>query len=128
MKQRTIHPEGSIYPADDYAHAIELTEARRLLFVSGTMGLDLDGRAPPNLDRQLELIWRNIGTLLVEAGMRVDDIVRVTSYLTRAEFAAANQEARLRALGGRRVPTTAIVAGTLDPSWWVEVEVVAAAG
>lgn len=128
MIQKTINPVGSIYSAEDYAHALEVTDARRWLYVSGTMGLDLEGRAPPDLDRQLELIWRNIGAVLAEAGMTVDHVVRVTSYLTRAEYAAANQEARLRALGGRRVPTTAIVAGTLDPTWWVEVEVIAAAG
>ena len=34
---------------------------------------------------------------------------------------------RLRVLGGRLVPTTAIVAETLDSAWLVEIEVIAAA-
>ncbi|MDQ3787083.1 MAG: hypothetical protein M3422_07555 [Actinomycetota bacterium] len=33
-----------IYPAtDDYAHAIEVRDPARFLFVAGTMGLDTDG-------------------------------------------------------------------------------------
>ena len=44
-----------------------------------------------------------------------------------APDAEANGRARVAALGGRVVPTTAIVAETIDDGWLVEVEVVAAA-
>jgi enamine deaminase RidA (YjgF/YER057c/UK114 family) len=59
--------------------------------------------------------------------MTTGNIVRLTSYLRDASFAEANQNARLQALGDRRVPTTAIVVQTLLPEWLVEIEVVAAA-
>ena len=59
--------------------------------------------------------------------MTTDNIVRVTSYLRDPAFAQANQEARIAALGKRRVPTTAIVVQTLLPEWLVEIEVIAAA-
>ena len=36
-------------------------------------------------------------------------------------------QARLHALGDRRIPTTAIVVQTLESEWLVELEVVAAA-
>jgi enamine deaminase RidA (YjgF/YER057c/UK114 family) len=38
----------------------------------------------------------------------------------------ANQNARLQALGGRAVPTTAIVVETLRVDWLVEIEITAA--
>ncbi|MCJ8335238.1 MAG: RidA family protein [Epibacterium sp.] len=57
--------------------------------------------------------------------MSVANIVRLTSYLARPEYAAKNQAAREAALGDRVVPTTAIVVTTLDPSWLVEIEVIA---
>ena len=41
-------------------------------------------------------------------------------------YAQANAEARVAALGGRVVPTTAIVAQTLERDWLVEIEVIAA--
>jgi 2-iminobutanoate/2-iminopropanoate deaminase len=117
-----------IYPATpDYAHAVELRGAERLLFVSGTMGLDESGTPGAGLAEQLELVWSNLRAILAASGMTVDHIVRVTSYLREAGYAEANARARLHALGGRRVPTTAIVAGTLDDDWLVEIEVIAAA-
>jgi enamine deaminase RidA (YjgF/YER057c/UK114 family) len=129
MKMTPRNPADGVYPAtSDYVHAMEVEGAQRLLFVSGTMGLDENGRAPESLDGQLALIWSNLRRILAEADMTVDNIVRLTSYLRDASFVEANQEARLRALGGRQVPTTAIVVETLAPEWLVEIEVIAAAG
>jgi enamine deaminase RidA (YjgF/YER057c/UK114 family) len=126
--QTVIHdPSGGVYATTgDYVHAIEVRDARRLLFVAGTMGLDPDGAAPPTLDEQLDLVWSNLRAILASAGMTVDNIVRVTSYLQDASDAEANAEARVAALGGRTVPTTAIVAGMLAGDWLVEIEVIAA--
>jgi 2-iminobutanoate/2-iminopropanoate deaminase len=126
---RIVHnPTDGVYPATaDYAHAIEVRGPGRILFVAGTMGLDPSGAPGKSLDDQLDLIWSNIRAILSSADMTVDDIVRLTSYLRDASYAEANAEARVAALGGRPVPTTAIVAETLDAEWLVEIEVIAAA-
>ena len=105
---------------------MEVRGAQRLLFVSGTMGLRPDFSAPPTLDEQLECVWDNLRTILASAGMTVDNIVRLTSYLRDASYAEPNAQARIAALGDRRIPTTAIVAETLQPDWLVELEIVAA--
>lgn len=128
MQQTVRNPTDGVYPAtDDYVHALEVSGAQRLLFVAGTMGLDAQGVARAGLDEQLALVWSNIRRILAEAQMTTDNIVRLTSYLRDPSYAQANQDARLAALGTRRVPTTAIVVQTLDPSWLVEIEVIAAA-
>ena len=120
------NPKDGIYPAtDDYVHALEVVGAQRLLFISGTMGLDPSGVAPPSLEEQLHLIWSNLRRILSEAGMTTDNIVRLTSYLRDPSYAQANQDARIAALGDRRIPTTAIVVQTLDPTWMVEIEAIA---
>lgn len=126
--QTVVHnPVDGIYPAsDDYIHGLEVRRAARLLFVAGTMGLAPDGVAGSSLEEQLRLIWSNIGAILRSAEMSVDNVVRVTSYLRDAAHADANAAARVEALGGRLVPTTAIVAETLVSDWLVEIEVVAA--
>jgi enamine deaminase RidA (YjgF/YER057c/UK114 family) len=110
----------------DYVHALEVPAPQRWLFVSGTMGLDASGAAPPGLAEQLDLVWSNIAAILASAGMTLDHVVRVTSYLRDAAHAEINAAARIAALG-RAVPTTAIVVGHLDDSWLVEIEVIAAA-
>ena len=127
MQMLVRNPTANIYPATpDYVHAMEVRNPGRLLFVSGTMGLDPDGRAAGTLDAQLALIWSNLTTILADAGMSTDDIVRVTSYLRDVAYVEANQNARLVALGGRAVPTTAIVVQTLSEAWLVEIEIIAA--
>jgi enamine deaminase RidA (YjgF/YER057c/UK114 family) len=127
--QRILHAgvPGIYPPTGDYAHALELRGAGRLLLVSGTMGLEHDGGPAAGLDAQLARIWANLRAILAAAGMTVDDVVRVTSYLRDAAYAEANAAARVTALGGRAVPTTAIVAATLEADWLVEIEVLAAA-
>lgn len=110
----------------DYAHALEVRSPQRFLFVSGTMGLHDDGAPGATLGEQLELIWANLGEILADAGLTLDDVVRVTSYLRDASYAEENAKARVAALKGRLVPTTAIVVETLDPGWLVEIEVIAA--
>jgi enamine deaminase RidA (YjgF/YER057c/UK114 family) len=98
-----------------------------MLFVSGTMGLRPDFSAPDTLDEQLICVWDNLRAILASAGMSVDNIVRLTSYLRDASYAEANAQARIRALGERRIPTTAIVVETLQPDWLIELEIIAAA-
>jgi 2-iminobutanoate/2-iminopropanoate deaminase len=122
------NPTEGVYPAsEDYVHAMEVRGAGRLLFVAGTMGLDHAGRPGATLADQLGLIWTNIRAILASADMTVANIVRLTSYLRDPAYAEANAAARVAALGGRLVPTTAIVAQTLADDWLVEIEVVAAA-
>ena len=72
-------------------------------------------------------MWDNIRAILASAGMTVDNIVRQTSYLRDAAFAEENAAARVAALGGRLIPTTAIVVQTLADDWLIELEIVAAA-
>ena len=104
----------------------KVRDPTRFLFVAGTMGLGPGGAPGASLEEQLELVWANIRTILASAEMTVDNIVRVTSYLRDAAYAGPNAVARVAALGGRFVPTTAIVAATLSPEWLVEIEVIAA--
>jgi 2-iminobutanoate/2-iminopropanoate deaminase len=126
METLKHNPKG-IYPATpDYAHALEVRNPNRFLYVSGTMGLDEQGVAGKNLAEQLTLIWSNIEAILESAKMTVGNIVRVTSYLRDASYAEENQNARVKALKGNIVPTTAIVVETLVSEWLVEIEIIAA--
>lgn len=128
MKTIVRNPTAGVYPATpDYVHAVEVQGPTRLLYVSGTMGLNTRGRPGRTLAEQLELVWSNIRVILGDAGMTVDNIVRVTSYLREASYAESNQNARVAALNGRVVPCTTIVAQTLTPDWLVEIEIIAAA-
>jgi 2-iminobutanoate/2-iminopropanoate deaminase len=128
MEMVRRNPTAGIYPATpDYVHALEVRNPTRFLYVSGTMGLDERGVAGKTLTEQVALVWSNIRAILASADMSVDNIARVTSYLRDASYAEENQNARVAALKGRVVPTTAIVVQTLVADWLVEIEIVAVA-
>jgi enamine deaminase RidA (YjgF/YER057c/UK114 family) len=127
MKTVQHNPTAGIYPATpDYIHALEVQQPNRILYVAGTMGLDAQGMPGTTLEQQLELIWSNLRTILASADMTVRNIVRITSYLRDPAYAEANQAARIAALDGHVVPTTALVAQTLVSDWLVEIEIIAA--
>jgi len=87
-------PADGVYPAiGDYVHAMEVRGTQRLLFVAGTMGLDPSGTPGATLTEQLDLIWSNLRAILASAGMTVDNIVRLTSYLRDVSYAEANAAA-----------------------------------
>ena len=127
MEAITHNPRDGVYATtDDYVHTMEVRGVERLLFIAGTMGLRPDGTPGTDLAEQLELVWANIRRILASAGMTVDNIVRLTSYLTDPAFAEVNGQVRVAALGGRVIPTTAIVVQTVGDGWLVEIEVIAA--
>jgi enamine deaminase RidA (YjgF/YER057c/UK114 family) len=128
MKMIARNPRDGVYPTGpDYIHAMEVIAPERLLFISGTMGLDQSGVPPADLEQQLALIWSNLRRILAEAGMTTNNIARLTSYLRSSDCVVANQNARVKALNGRAIPTTAIVVETLVPEWLVEIEAIAVA-
>lgn len=121
------NPSDGIYATtDDYIHAMEVRSPERFLFVAGTMGLDPAGKPGADIAEQLDLIWSNIRRILASAGMTVDNVVRLTSYLRDPAYIGPNTDARVAALGGRAIPTTALIATTLETDWLVEIELIAA--
>lgn len=128
MELVPVNPTDGIYPATaDYIHAQEVRGVERLLFISGTMGLDPSGAPGATLEEQLDLIWSNIRRILAATGMTVDNIVRTTAYLRDSAYSETNAKVRVAALNGRTIPTTSIVVQTLEEEWLVEIEAVAAA-
>ncbi len=67
-------PVGVYPPAGPSAHAISVANPKRLLFISGTMGLDPEGAAGATIEAQLDLVWSNIGKIQADAGMTVANL------------------------------------------------------
>jgi 2-iminobutanoate/2-iminopropanoate deaminase len=127
MQVKTHDPSAIFAPVGPYTHGLEVVEARRLLFITGTMGLDKAGKAPEGIEAQCALAWRNIGAILEHAGMSLRNLVKVTCYLADRSYSEANMHARAAALGDHRVATTVVAATLLEDGWLVEIEAIAAA-
>jgi membrane protein YqaA with SNARE-associated domain len=64
----TLHNPPTVFtPVGPYSHAVEVADARRLLFISGTMGLEADGAVPATIEEQLDVLWSNIVKILAGA-------------------------------------------------------------
>ena len=100
----------------------------RWLYTSGTPGIDPSGAAPQGIVAQAELVWQNIFVALKAGGMRPEDLVRTTSYITRREDVAEYVTVRAKFLGDIR-PTQMllVVEGFIKPEYLIEVEAIAAA-
>lgn len=124
---RPLTGDGSPPVEGQYPQAVEVTGATRWLYLSGQVPTAPDGSLAPDFTGQCEQVWDNLETQLRAAGMTLDNLVKVTTFLSGREHALANREVRLRRLAGRQPALTVIIAGIFDEAWLVEIEAVAAA-
>ena len=115
-------------PLARYSHAVEIPRDARALFISGQVGIDPDGVMADSAEEQSENVWRNLKAILDDAGMGLEDLVRVNAYITDARYVAAYREGRDKVLTGDHAPasTLVVVSGLADPKMKIEVEAVAA--
>lgn len=124
---RPLTGDGSPPAEGAYAQAAEVSGATRWLYLSGQIPVAPDGSLAPDFTGQCEQVWDNVETQLRAAGMTLDNLVKVTTFLSDRAYALENREVRIRRLGGRQTALTVIVAGIFDEAWLVEIEAVAAA-
>ena len=126
MKTRPINAADAPAPVGGYSQALELSEAMRIVYVSGQIPVGKDGSVPPAFKDQCRLVWANIEAQLRAADMNLDNIVKVTTFLADRRYGAENREVRREVLGDRLPASTAIIAGIFDERWLLEIEAIAA--
>lgn len=111
----------------NYTHCVASEGATRWLHLSGQIGLKHDGSVAEGAAEQCRQALANIGALLEAGGMTVEDIVHMRIFLLDRADIPALRQARGAFLGDRKVASTLVlISGLVDPSWKVEIEVVAA--
>jgi 2-iminobutanoate/2-iminopropanoate deaminase len=123
---RPLTGDGSPPVEGSYPQAVEVTGPARWLYLSGQIPVAPDGSLAPDFTGQCEQVWTNIETQLAAAGMTLDNLVKVTTFLSDRSYALENREVRVRRLAGRQPALTVIIAGIFDAAWLVEIEAVAA--
>lgn len=121
------NPSDITPPLGAYSHGIEVPPDARRLYISGQIGVLPDGTIPKDSEAQMECAWTNIRAILDLAGMTMDDVIKVTTFITRAEDFAVHPKVRARYLGENHACATAVlVSGLAKPELLVEIEAVAA--
>ena len=113
--------------ARSYSQACLVEAPTRWLYISGQTPTDETGAAPEAFEDQCRLVWKNIERQLAAAGMTLDNLVKVTTFLSDRRWREANYTVRHEVLAGRSPALTVIVCEIYDPTWLVEIEAVAAA-
>ncbi len=122
-----VHNIGVAAKIGLYSDAIETAPNQRWLFTSGTPGMDAAGKLPADITGQAELAWVHILKMLDAAGMTVNDLVKITQYVIRAEDIPAYAKVRARMLGEARPASMLLVVAALPwPQFLLEIEAVAA--
>ena len=122
------HSAGIARHIGTYSDAVEIVGAKRILYVSGTPGIEQDsGHLPDSFGEQADLAWQNIVRILQQANMGVEDIVKLTQHLIRREDMNAYRDIRSRYLG-ECAPASmlTLLPGLVWPNMLIELEVVAA--
>jgi enamine deaminase RidA (YjgF/YER057c/UK114 family) len=122
------HDIGVARQIGKYSDAVEVPGNARLLFLSGTPGLGPNGELSPNFEEQAEQAWRNVAAALEKAGMKIENLVKITQYVVRQEDLAVYRTIRERALGGHRPASMlSVVVALPRPDFLIEIEACAAA-
>ncbi|OUL98404.1 RidA family protein [Variovorax sp. JS1663] len=122
----SINPSTVPAPAGPYSQAVRVSAPGQWLHVSGQIGVRADGSLADGVEAQATVAWQNLLALLDAAGMGVQHLVKLGTFLVDREHLARVNPVRARFLGDARPASTLIVARELArPEWLFEIEAVA---
>ena len=120
-----INPPGVHTPQANYSH---VTRVGSTLYISGQLGLDADGNlvGPGDAEAQAEQCYRNIKAIVEHFGGSMDDVVKITQYITDLDYRPLVSRPRDRYLGTPGPASTLVVIkGLAMPECLVEIEAIA---
>jgi enamine deaminase RidA (YjgF/YER057c/UK114 family) len=111
-----------------YTHAVSVEPGRRLILLSGQVGMDADGVVAEGWEAQTRQTFRNIGLALESAGAGWGDVVKLTYFVTATDELPLVRAVRDEFVDVQHPPASSLVrvAGLFRPDVLVEVEAIAA--
>ena len=126
MPKTVINPS-EMAPPTGYSYAVK--KSGTPLFISGQVALDGDGRlvGEGDIAAQVEQVFRNLRTVVDACGGSLDDVVKITIYVTDPSYRPAVAAARQHHFKEGQYPasTYLVVTALAVPQLLVEVEAVA---
>ena len=121
-----IRPDG-LPPVSGYSHAVAATG--RLVVISGQVPADGEGMpvGPDDPAAQVRQVFENLTAALAAAGARMDQVVKLTVYLTDLGDLAEFRRVRDEYITLDRPPTSSLVqvSGLVRPEFRIEVDALA---
>jgi enamine deaminase RidA (YjgF/YER057c/UK114 family) len=118
-----------VFDPPTYTQAIKVTGAQTILFLAGQVAYDKDGSVLHRGDfkGQARETFRAIKALVEAAGGRLDNVVKLNTYLTDIRYRADLVPVREEFFGKKGPAATLVQVGALaHPDWLIEIEAIAA--
>lgn len=105
------------------SQGVSSSSPHRSLHLSGQYGIKPNGDLAQGFSAQCRQAIQNLEVVLRDAGMSLDNLVKMNFYLTNRQYMAELASVRQELLDGvRPAITTVIVAGLVSPDWLIEVD------
>jgi 2-iminobutanoate/2-iminopropanoate deaminase len=134
INRRNIQPEALHQRRVDnrllYSHVVKV-EPRELIFVSGQLARDKDGRivGAGDMRAQLRQTLENVKAALEAAGASLSDLVRTNTYVTDIDEYFKHTDVRMEYYNhAMPTSTTVEVRRLAQPELMVEIDAIAAVG
>jgi len=122
------NPSGLSQPTA-YSQVVEVNGPHRLVFVAGQTGVDASGKIAQGFRAQAMQVFENIKTALASVGGSMDNVVRLTTYMTDLEQnAEVYREVRASFFSNKStLPASTLLQITrlANPSYLIEVDATA---
>lgn len=113
-------------PTWNYSEAVKITDYSELLFISGQVPVTNNGKVPDNIKDQCEVAWSNIEAQLKKADMTLDNLVKVTFFVSDRKYLHEVGKLREQKLLNIKPAMTIIITGIYNKNWLLEIEAIAA--
>lgn len=115
-------------PASGYSHC---ARSGNTLYIAGQVSLDAAGKlvGEGDIEAQARQVYANLANIIGQAGGDLTDIVKMTTYLTSAEYIEGYRKVRNSLFTEPMPPNTLVVVSRLAaPTFFIEVEATAVLG
>jgi enamine deaminase RidA (YjgF/YER057c/UK114 family) len=128
-KHKFLNPDTIAKPVG-YTHVVEPSGPGRIIFISGQLGLDLDGKVvggPGDFRAQAEQAFVNLRNALAAVGAGFEHVVKLNNYFVDITHIAQFREVRDRFINTAAPPASTAVAisALARPGALIEVEAIA---
>ena len=126
---KAINPAGIPHPYRHmYQQGIEIPAGARLLFISGQGGIIGEDELADGIEAQCAVAFMNFRLVLDEAGMGMEDVVKINCLLSSPDYIQPYLDAHAKAFEGVRPPghTLSVIAQLGETRWLLEIEGIAA--
>ncbi|UCH20914.1 MAG: RidA family protein [Deltaproteobacteria bacterium] len=115
----------SVHSTVGYSHA---AKAGNSLYVAGQIAQDVDGNlvGKGDFETQVRQVYTNLKNIMLEAGGSLQDIVKMTTFLTHYNYIETFRSVRNEYLSEPFPPNTLLIIESLAlPDYMIEIEAIA---